>query len=48
MDAVLEFCEEYMIEPVDITPKINKSLREKIENDFRDLNYLPKVPQIEM
>lgn len=48
MDAVLDFCEEHHLEPADVSSKINKSLREKIEQDFRDLNYLPKQAQLDM
>jgi cell division ATPase FtsA len=47
VEAVLAFCEEHMIEPSDITTKINQSLREKLEQDFRDLNFLPKKAQLE-
>jgi hypothetical protein len=42
MDAVLKYCEENYLEPTDVAPLINKSLKDKIEMDFRELNYLPK------
>lgn len=42
MDAVLKYCEDNMLEPADISSKINKSLKDKIELNMRDLNYLPK------
>lgn len=48
MEAVLDFCEQYMLEPSDISSKINKSLKEKIGQDFRDLNYLPKQAQLDV
>jgi cell division ATPase FtsA len=48
MEAVLKFCESHMLEPDEISSKINKSLKEKIENDFRTLNYLPKQAQLDM
>lgn len=48
MEAVLKFCELHMLEPSEISSKINKSLKEKIENDFRNLNYLPKQAQLDM
>ena len=48
LEAVLKFCEDHMVEPEDIASKINKSLKEKIEYDFRELNYLPKVPVLDM
>lgn len=48
LDAVLEFCAEHMLEPSEISSKINKTLKQKIEQNFRDLNYLPKVPQLDV
>lgn len=48
LDAVLKYCSDHMIEPGDISSKINKSLKEKIENDFRDLNYLPKRAKLDV
>ena len=48
MESVLFFCEMYMLEPSDVASKINKSLKEKIEQDFRDLNFLPKQAQLDV
>ena len=48
MEAVLEFCDNYKLEPSDISSKISKSLKAKIEQDFRDLNYLPKLAQLDI
>jgi cell division ATPase FtsA len=48
MDAVLEYCKENYIEPDDVSSLINKSLRDKIEMNFRDLNYLPKQAQLDI
>lgn len=48
MDAVLKYCEDNMLEPADIASKINKSLKDKIELNMRDLNYLPKQAQLEI
>lgn len=48
MEAVLSFCEQHLLEPSEISSKINKSLKEKIEHDFRQLNYLPKQAQLDM
>jgi hypothetical protein len=48
LDAVLLFCETHSLEPSDISSKITKSLKAKIENDFRELNYLPKQAQLDM
>jgi hypothetical protein len=48
MDAVLEYCKENYLEPEDVKSLINKSLKEKIEMNFRDMNYLPKQAQLDV
>jgi len=48
MDAVLYYCKENFLEPEDIASLINKSLKDKIEMNFRDLNYLPKQAQLDV
>lgn len=48
MDAVLEYCKENFLEPQDVTRLINKSLKDKIEMNFRELNYLPKQAQLDV
>ena len=48
LDAVLEYCKENYLEPDDITSLINKPLKDKIEMDFRELNFLPKQAQLDV
>jgi len=48
MDAVLYFCKENVLEPDEVSRLINKSLKDKIEMDFRELNYLPKQAQLDV
>ena len=48
MDAVLDYCKENFLEPEDVASLINKSLKDKIEMNFRDLNYLPKQAQLDV
>lgn len=48
MDAVLDYCKENYLEPSDVTKLINKSLKDKIEMNFRELNYLPKQAQLDV
>jgi|TARA_B100000035_G_scaffold310533_1_gene318485 hypothetical protein len=43
MDAILDYCEKNQMEPDAIAPLISKPLKEKIEADARELNFLPKV-----
>jgi len=48
MEAVLDYCKENFLEPEDVSSLINKSLKDKIEMDFRALNYLPKQAQLDV
>lgn len=48
LDAILHFCELHLLEPDEVASKINKSLKEKIEQDFRELNYLPRQAQLDV
>ena len=42
MDAVLWYCSENEIDPSTVARLISKGLKEKIEVNAADLNYLPK------
>ena len=46
MDAVLLFCKDNNIEPEKVSSLITKGLKEKIEANARDLNFLPKVASL--
>lgn len=48
MDAVLEYCKENFLEPSDISSLINKSLKDKLEVNFREMNYLPKQAKLDV
>ena len=48
MDAILEYCRENYLEPEDITSLINKSLKDKLEMDFREVNMLPKQATLDV
>lgn len=48
MEAVLKYCADNMLEPEDVASKINKSLKDKIELNMRDLNYLPKQATLDV
>lgn len=43
MDAVLDYCAKNQMEPDAIAPLISKPLKEKLEADARELNFLPRV-----
>ena len=42
MEAVLFFCSQNNIEPDKVSTLITKALKEKIEANARELNYLPR------
>lgn len=42
MDAVLDVCEKNSIEPEDVKKFISAPIRDKIEAEAMNLNYLPK------
>lgn len=46
IDTVLQFCEDHKMEPIDIMPHINRSLKEKLESEFVQANMLPKRSQL--
>ena len=46
MVAVLWYCQQENIEPDSINSLISKSLKEKIEANARELNFLPKQAQL--
>tara|TARA_B100000287_G_C20605718_1_gene769983 strand:+ start:978 stop:1190 length:213 start_codon:yes stop_codon:yes gene_type:complete len=46
MDAVVWYCQENDIEIESVGKFISKTLKEKIELEARDLNYLPKVGKL--
>jgi hypothetical protein len=48
MDAVLKYCADNYIEPDEIKSLINKTLKDKIEQDMRDANLLPKQATLDI
>ena len=46
MEAVLWYCQEEGLEPDSVGSLISKGLKQKIEADARDLNFLPKQAQL--
>lgn len=48
MDAILDYCKENYLDPEDVAKLINKSLKDKLEMDFREANYLPKQAQLDI
>lgn len=48
MDVILDYCKENYLDPEDVSKLINKSLKDKLEMDFREANYLPKQAQLDV
>jgi|TARA_B110000977_G_scaffold1976_1_gene2746 hypothetical protein len=46
MEAVLWYCNKQGIEPDTVGSLISKSLKEKIEANARELNFLPRQAQL--
>ena len=46
MEAVLWYCKDQGIEPDTVSNLLTKGLKEKIEANARDLNFLPKCAQL--
>ena len=46
MDAILYYCDKEGIEPDSVGSLISKGLKEKIEANARELNFLPKQAQL--
>jgi len=46
MDAVLWYCEQEGLEPDSLGTLISKGLKEKIEANARELNFLPRQAQL--
>lgn len=48
LEAILEYCEYHMLDPVDIATKVTKPLKSKLEIDFANLNYLDKPVELDL
>ena len=46
MDAVLWYCKKEGLEPDELGTLISKGLKEKIEANARELNFLPRQAQL--
>ena len=43
VDTVLAYCEQNSLDFTEVAKFINKPLRDKLENDFREMSMLPKI-----
>ena len=42
VDAIVKYCADNMLDPEDVKPLINKSLKAKLKNDFTEMKFLKK------
>lgn len=47
VEFITEFCEARMIEPDEITGLLSKSVKDKLEVEFQQMNYLEKSSSLE-
>tara|TARA_Y100001973_G_C4912360_1_gene192484 strand:+ start:209 stop:442 length:234 start_codon:yes stop_codon:yes gene_type:complete len=47
MDAILHLCDKNEIEPLDIKKFISNIIKDKVEAEARNLNFLPKKNALE-
>ena len=43
MDAVLHLCEQNQIDPIDVKKFLTKAVKQKIEAEAQQLNFIPKT-----
>tara|TARA_B100000519_G_scaffold70942_1_gene60855 strand:- start:391 stop:603 length:213 start_codon:yes stop_codon:yes gene_type:complete len=46
MEAILWYCKKEEIEPDTVSSLVTKSLKDKVEANARDLNFLPRQAQL--
>ena len=48
VDALLQYCEDNFLEPDEVTKLINRSLKDKLEINFVEMNFLPPAASLEI
>jgi hypothetical protein len=48
MDAILEYCDKANLDPKEMKGLIRGALKDKLEANFSDLNYLPKTAKLDV
>lgn len=46
IDTVIDICEEHDIDPSQVKKFLNNTIREKIEIEAKELNFLPKGTEL--
>lgn len=45
-DAIMQYCEEYDVEPEVVAPLVNRQLKDKLAVEFADIGLLKKQPSL--
>jgi hypothetical protein len=48
VDVLLQYCEDNFIEPDEVAKMVSKPLKDKLELNFIEMNYLPKTASLEI
>jgi hypothetical protein len=48
VDALLDYCEKHMIDPIEVSGQVNRSLKSKLEHEFQEMRYLPQTAQLKL
>ena len=48
LDAILEYCDKAGLDPKELKGLIRGALKDKLEANFSDLNYLPKSAKLDV
>lgn len=47
MDALLKFCEDNSVDPIEIKGLVTKSLKDKLRSNFKDIGLIEKEAELE-
>lgn len=47
MEALLQFCEDNTVDPIEIKDLVTKSLKDKVRSNFKDIGLLVKEAELE-
>lgn len=47
VDTLIQYCEDNYLEPEEVAKLVNKSLKDKLEMNFVEMNFLPKQASLD-
>ena len=48
IDTILHYCEEHLLDVTDVVPMLNRSIKDKLEQEYISSGMLPKKTTIEL